>query len=284
MQLPIINIGIKTREQIADDKNSASDRIRAKLIADEIEGMEIYDENINYHNVIFHYHDDKGLKRLRELAVYGGIAIFDICDYNWENNEAVLQFAKKVDHITVASEPLKDKLKEDGVDTPITVIGDGHNVEDRRKKWHKDKVKKIVWFGYSDNQHILDDYYEFLEEHNIKLRIIAEHNINRKLEFVEWDVDTYYDLINECDIALLPKNGIYKTNNKDVTAWLCGLPVAKTKEELLKLLSKEERLKYLYKIDYREFNIYNNAKKYFDICVGYYASERKQMQKMRGLN
>ena len=265
----IFDIGIKTREQINGDKDSASDRIRAKLIADKMDNIEIWRSDTHYSSVIFHLYDFNTLKGIRNKD---GLAVYDICDH-WDTNKHVVPFAKEVDIVTTCSEPLKEALIEVGVETPIHVITDGHDIQNRRRKFHNDVIKKVVWFGYVDNQHVLDDYYDFLKENNLKLRVIAERDLKKADEFFKWDVNTYYDLINECDLALLPKNGPYKTNNKDVTAWLCGLPVAKTKEDLLLLKDKWERIVHLGGVFYKDYDIVNRAWEYNNICAEYWATK-----------
>lgn len=274
MQLPIrsFNIGIKTREQILGEKDSASDRIRAVMVADQFESTEIYREDTNYASIIFHHVDFEGLKRHKKLSKEA-FAVLDICDYVWHEHKETFRFAKEVDAVIVATQALKDKLIEDGLGTPITVIGDGHDIFNRRKKWHKNVAKNVVWFGYIGNQHVLDEFYDFLKERNLNLRIIADENIGKGDEFVKWNVDTYYDLINECDFALLPKNGEYKTDNKIVTAWLCGLPVARTKQDIVNFISKRGRLEYLKDVDYYKYNIHSRAFDYNRLCDEYHANK-----------
>ena len=272
LQLPIreFNIGIKTREIITGEKDCASDRIRAKMIADCSEDIELYRYDTNYFTIIFHQIDFEGLERHREQSILNGLAIYDICDYTWLENADVLRFAQEVDVVTVASQSLKDKIIEDGLKTTVYVIGDGHDLTNRRKKWHKDKAEWVVWFGYIENFVLLDEYLDVLKENGLKLRIIAQRDNKKGDEFIKWDVNTYYDDINNCDFALLPTNGVYKTNNKTVTAWLCGLPVAKTKEDMVNFIEKKARLEYLRDVDYYKFNIIKRAEEYRNLCVKYW--------------
>lgn len=262
------DIGIKTRGQTTGEKESASDRIRARMIVAQLENIEIYKPDTRYGSLIFHQIDFAGLRK------HKGLSLFDICDYTWDLNENVFLFAQEVDVVTVASQPLKDKLIQDGLETPICVIGDGHNLENRLEKRHKEVAEKVVWFGYFDNQHCLDNYYGLLKELGLKLRIISEHNGRKGDEFFEWNIDTANQLINECDFAVLPKNGPYKTNNKDVTAWLSGLPVAKTEEDIRNFISKEGRLNHLVNVDVKQYNIVDRAWDYNNICVEF--SDLKQ--------
>ena len=261
----IFDIGIKIREQTTGEGGPASDRIRSRMIAEQMDNMEIWREDTEYGSIIFHQIDFTGLRKHRGLSVY------DICDYTWDLNEDVFRFAQEVDVVVVASRPLKDKLIQDGLNTPVRVIGDGHNLQDRISKWHKEKAEKVVWFGYSDNQHCLDNYYKTIKELGLKLRIISEHNRKLGDEFFKWDINTVNNLINECDFAILPKNGKYKTNNKNVTAWLCGLPVAKTREDIRNFISKENRLNHLVNVDFKQFDIIDRAWDYNSVCVEFYA-------------
>ena len=106
----------------------------------------------------------------------------------WHDNEDVMRMAQSVDVVTVCSKSLGEKLKKDGCKTPIHVIGDGHDLTKRAKKWHQEISRKVVWFGYSDNQHVLDDYYGLLKELNLTLRVIAEHD-KRKAMDRDWETN-----------------------------------------------------------------------------------------------
>ena len=133
----------------------------------------------------------------------------------------------------------------------------------------------MVWFGYADNQHCIDKYYPLLKRLNLELTVISERDIGRADKFIKWEVDTFKQHINDCDFALLPKNGRYKTNNKDITTWLCGLPVAKSKRDVRDFVSKDKRLEHLAKVDFYKFNIIDRAWNYNDLCVQYLATKQK---------
>jgi predicted metal-dependent hydrolase len=68
-----------------------------------------------------------------------------------------------------------------------------------------------------------------------------------EVENITWDEKTVDDEIQKADFALFPDNlsgrGKYKSNNKTVHAWALGLPVAKTKNDMIRFLEEEERIK-----------------------------------------
>jgi len=64
---------------------------------------------------------------------------------------------------------------------------------------------------------------------------------------VKWNKETYQDELLECDIIVNPTSTKgkwgYKSNNKTLTAWSLGIPVANTVEELKRFINAEERIK-----------------------------------------
>lgn len=255
-------VGIKTKEQINNNKNTASDRIRGRMVVNNSKNIEIYRPDTEYEVVIFHQADPVG------LFIHKGLKILDICDYEWrdKDDDAFFSFIKRMDILIVASKGLKDRLIEDGIKKRIIVIGDGHNIKNRLKKEHKEIAKKAVWFGYIENFPCVVPLLETLKDNNISLRIIAQRDNFRADEFIKWDINTVDKYINECDFAILPKNGKYKTNNKEVTSWLCGIPVARTKEDIIKFKSKQVRQAQLKQVDFSRYDIKDRVKEYTNVC------------------
>lgn len=254
------NIGIRTKQHILGwEEECASDRIRARLIAESLpNAIELYRNDTNYFNVIYHDVDKK---------IYGSnLNILDVCDYALILENGFEEFASKMDYVVCATKALADCIK---LDVNKKVIGDGHDITKRLRKIHSGVAKKAVWFGYSGNFKCVEPYLDVLKENNIKLRVISEHNNRKNDEFIKWELSTVDKYINECDFALLPFNNKFKTNNKDVTAWLNGLPVAKTKEDIINFICPFKRLEYLRDVDYYNFNINKRARDYYNLCVGF---------------
>jgi hypothetical protein len=65
--------------------------------------------------------------------------------------------------------------------------------------------------------------------------------------FIKWNVKDYIRDISKHDFAILPKNGHYKSDNKDITAYLSGIPVAKTIDDVKRLINPLERKKAMKK-------------------------------------
>lgn len=191
---------------------------------------------------------------------YPFIKILDVCDPDWLEDMPIKQTVDAVDAVTVPTKALADFIKQ-MTDKPVRVIKDRFDLTEfpSKVKTHQGKAKKLVWFGYSHNARKLKGAMNAIIDLDLSITIISNkdpsllgwaESIKMKkenYEFINYDPDTvYYDLSN-FDIAVLPEGGEpvdrFKSENKDIIANLCGLPVAKTRDELEKFIDPQERNK-----------------------------------------
>ncbi len=237
------SIGVYLQRFETKEPFCASDRIRGEWIAKNSNGvMEIFDPRKQYNVVIFHV-------ACAAIAQYGKIKILDICDKVWERNpEEFKEFIKPIHAFIVPTEDLKKELSAIVTDKPIHVITDGHDFmhyQNTITNNHTDIAKQVVWFGYAENAGCLEPFINHIKTLGIKLKVICQNQNTFPLKhadsFVKFDVNTYVNEISKADFALLPPNQSYKSNNKDISALLCGIPVAKTIEDVDRFMNPEER-------------------------------------------
>lgn len=264
-EIPYKRIGIYLQRFKSKETYCASDRIRGEWIIKNSDQFEIYREGIKYDAVIFH-------KPVPKIAEFEGIKILDLCDSVWKQIPNFKELIIPVDAIIVSTEGLKEDLGKI-TDKPIHVVGDGHDLEYYSTKTdnkHINKAKEVVWFGYAQNAHCLEPLVKTIKNKGLKLKVLAQcplPPLDKADEFIKWDVDTCIEEISKSDFAVLPFNGKLKSNNKDVTAYLSGIPVAKTEKDIIRLISPEERRKDMEKVSElaERYDAKNKAKKYLNI-------------------
>jgi hypothetical protein len=145
-------------------------------------------------------------------------------------------------------------------DKPVWVIPDRLDFGEfgTLRKKHKGEAKVAAWFGYSENFPMLDSAVNCLLKAGIEeLIVIADKrqpyflpaNLTDKITLVNlpWTAATVYNDLLKADVILNPQSSggkwKYKSNNKTLTAWALGLPVAHKENELLALKSEEARQK-----------------------------------------
>lgn len=141
-----------------------------------------------------------------------------------------------------------------------------HTIKDRlefnhfthKKTHHWTSPVRFIWYGVSQNRVSLSGAWANLSRlkingHNITLTVmddrpdikITEQN-DIPILHTTWRLDREIPLIAGHDIALLPPFpgpwGKVKSNNKDITAWACNLPVTDGMdyEELVRLATSHE--------------------------------------------
>lgn len=196
------------------------------------------------------------------------IKILDICDPDWLESENVKQTIDAMDAVTVPTEALKEFI-EQMTDKPVRVIKDRFDLEEypKKPKTHLGKAKNLVWFGYPQNTKKLKGAVNAIMDLDLHLTIISGKDPNfmqwpecvsfkkENYKFLEFKPDEINYELTKHDIAILPAGNEprdrFKSENKDIIANLCGLPVVKTREELEEMLdpkarNKEVRKKHAY--------------------------------------
>lgn len=238
---PLATIGVYLQRFETQEPFCASDRIRGEWVLKASDKMELFNPDRDYETVIFH-------RACTAIAKYGKIKILDICDRVWEHNvEDFTNLIHPINAIIVPTEELKRELVVI-TDKPIHVIIDGHDFShysSRIPNPHNERAKEVVWFGYSENAVCLQPFVNYIKSLGIKLKVICQHQNTPPLQhadlFIKWDVNTYIQEISKSDFSILPLNKSYKSNNKDITALLCGIPVAKSKGDISRFMLPQER-------------------------------------------
>lgn len=239
-----MKIGLYLKRLEAKDPNIASDRIRGDWILKFCPQMEEWKPGVQYDAVIFRTPTPEAVKA-------DCVKIFDLCDPLWETRpQDFANFVKQVDGITVPTEQLK-KMVQGVTDKPVRVIGDGHYLpyyENRIINLHQERATTAVWFGYAENASVLAPLIPVVTKNRMMLKIISNRNPFPKaqgVEFVKWSLDTFVQEVSRADMAVLPPARPYKSNNREISALLCGIPVAKTPVDILRLTDPGERRKDL---------------------------------------
>ena len=187
------------------------------------------------------------------------IKILDICDPDWLDDMPIKQSIDAVDAITVPTVPLQEFLQQ-MTSKPVKLIKDRFDLTEFPKlKTHEGEAKSLVWFGYSHNARTLKSAIKSIIDLGLKLTIISNKNpqvldwaesvkLKRdQYEFIEYDPATIYYELSKHDVAILPigfsPKDRFKSENKEIIANLCGVPVAKDRDQLEALLNPEARNK-----------------------------------------
>lgn len=180
--------------------------------------------------------DARKLKRMDKIVAW------DICEpLWWTYPEQHALMAKGVDFAVACSRNLTDlATKELGI--PCHFIPDRHDpaFHPSAKIHEKKEVLRFVWFGYFGNRFTLIPIAPFLNRlsahgKSFELMLIDEHpevsmvGLPCRVIHKLWCIDEIHDDLLHADVALLPPHpdpaGRYKSNNKEMTASWCGLPV-----------------------------------------------------------
>lgn len=238
-------IGFVLFENYWQRKDIGSSRIRGHWIIKYMPNSELFIQGKQYDAIIFQKAYWKEMAR-----EFKGVKIFDICDPDWLDGTELVSFMKEMDAITVPTENLKKALSE-MTDKPIYVIQDSIDFEIMNKpKEHKERAKKVAWFGYSHNFDVLDPTLLKLRKLGLTLKVISDGSYNSSectIENVKWNKDTWQNELQDADFCLLPEKlagrWLFKSQNKTHQALALGLPVAKNAQDLERFMEAEERTK-----------------------------------------
>lgn len=241
---------ILTFEQYEGRKEIGSSRIRGRWLVKYWDGVELFVQGQKSDFVIF-----QKCYWCEYAEVYNGIKIFDICDADWLHwGYRTKQMIDLCDAVTTSTEALAETFRK-FTNKPVVCIPDRMDLEYHNiKKVHSGRAKNVVWFGYSDNFEMLKPVIHFLIKNNLNLIVISnkdyrlQSNQIGKLEVTNyrWTEDTVNENIIKGDIVVNPKSSKgkwkYKSNNKNLTAFALGMPVATNVEELVRFIDCNERI------------------------------------------
>lgn len=187
---------------------------------------------------------------------YQGIKILDICDPDWLEGKPVMEYVDFMDATVTATPALAEFIAKMRPNARVVCIPDRVDLAvHRRKDVYLGPLKKLVWFGYSQNVHYIEQTFPDLINKGIELTIICDHPYNPpssykniKLTNIPYSYPDIHREIVKHDAVLLPatrsdERGKFKSNNKTLTAWALGMPVVVVPEDLDRFSSAEERQK-----------------------------------------
>jgi hypothetical protein len=255
--------GILTFNQFHKRVGTGGSRIRGEWLVDHWPEAELFVQGQSYKGVI--YQKAYFIDHARALKTYvdengqtkNVVKILDICDPDflwWQGR--VIEMAKECDAITASTQKLADDLQKFVPGKRVLCIKDRMDLSyHSEKKVHEGDAKKVVWFGYSSNFEMLLPVLTFLEKLNLGLIVISDKVFSLPARFIgkvevenyNWRVDTVNSNIIKGDIVINPQSSAgrwkYKSENKTITAYLLGMPVAKDATDLERLIKCEERQK-----------------------------------------
>lgn len=253
-----MKIGFVTMEKMSNRRlNSVgSSRIRARWVAKYWEGAEEWRIGGKYDVLIFQ-------KAWWENMIHSfkGIKIFDICDPDFLDSSKYPFFGLmgECDAVTTSTQALADYIKKLLPKIPVLHIKDRIDLEEHKqiKKKYEGRAKSCVWFGYSHNFKYVEKTLDKVMSNGLELTVIADKPLRTtgdytalRIKNVSYDYKSLNEEIIKHDIVLLPNptgqdfRGKFKSNNKMLTAWALGMPVAIEPEDLDKLMDPKEREKY----------------------------------------
>jgi len=247
-----MKIGILTFEKKHGRRKGTigSSIIRGEWLASHWSEAELFTEGKKYDAIIFQkaYWD-------KYLDDYDGIKILDLCDPDWMSNGLnVIELSQKVDAVICGSEGIYELLKKI-LKVPVYYIPDRVDLNFfSNPKKHFGKAMTVAWFGYYHNaKDALPYVMPVLAQHNLKLVVISENQWEVSMDYgvqienrmFSW-ATLKYDL-QAADIILNPQSMNYrfkfKSQNKTLISWACGLPIATTDVELEHFLDPDNRNK-----------------------------------------
>lgn len=252
----------------AGPRSWASSRMRGYWIAecmgaDVVTWNEVITEGEILDTDIYIFQKFTTPEMVAHLTSIGKRVYWDVCDPSWWfQPEAAREIADRVTGIVAATGELAADLRKWSGRTPV-VIPDCLRMEHFTVKREHAQVEtpRFIWYGIAANRIGLLSARTFLERlaangHQFEVTIFDERPDIKAQEveglcpvnYIKWSMDTENEVIAAHDIALVPLYpgpwGRVKSNNRQLTAFACGLPVttADDYEELEALvMSASER-------------------------------------------
>jgi len=184
------------------------------------------------------------------MEMFKGIKIFDICDPDWLEGRPITEVFDLVDAVTVPTKPLQDYLTQ-LTDKPVVLIPDRIDPDAHFpiKTEHSGKLRTVVWFGYSQNQKVLEPVVNVLQQYNLQLVVISDRAYPQADVNIIYKYETINEDITKYDAVVLPNIGSenfrfsMKSNNKVLTSWALGMPVITEVDDIQRFMDAEARKK-----------------------------------------
>ncbi len=186
---------------------------------------------------------------------FDGIKILDLCDPDWLEGKPVLEFADMCDAVTTSTEALADYIRRIRPEMIVKCIPDRIYLPEHtpRVAVHEGPIKSAVWFGYHHNTHYLFKTFDELIKRGIELTIVSQNPFkppvgyrNLVVNNVPYAYPGIHEELVKHDVVVMPtrdddERGRFKSNNKALTAWALGVPVAQSKDDLAKFMDPHAR-------------------------------------------
>jgi len=218
----------------------------------------------NYDAVIFNKaYEHKLVKLLREN---GQIVIVDFCDPDFllshSSEQRVSDCLKTLKYTTLAvvnGKAIKEELRK-VYKGPIVIIPDRLDLEGlSRKETHNRELKKIVWYGYSENLRVLEPYMKDIIDMGLEITIISDRFFesltlvgckfrpSERVSFRVWHPETVNEQILGHDAVFIgrdldPYLSKFKSDNRADLAHALNMPVAYDIKDLERLKPVEARI------------------------------------------
>lgn len=244
-----MKIGFMTFEKMEGKKDLGSSRIRARWLCNHWDEAEVFVQGQKYDAIIY-----QKAYWVDHARAFKGVKILDLCDPDFLHwGYRTVEMINEVDLITTSTEALAGAYRQ-FTDKPVICIPDRIDLNMfPYKKVHNGDAERVVWFGYSSNFEMLNQAIASIQKNNYTLVVVSDKNYipptgydkKVKVEYVKWDEKTANDNILQGDILINPQAKTnrwrFKSNNKTITAWALGIPVAETSEDLVKFKSEQAR-------------------------------------------
>lgn len=217
---------------------------------------------------------------------FEGVKILDTCDPDWFTivDLYIKETLDSVDAVTVPTESLQ-KLVQQMTDKKVHIVPDRFNIDEfPQPKKHTQPATKVVWFGYAHNSELMNYVIPSLENRKLDLLVISNsdpmlwkyankpEDYRRRYTYRKYVHNTVYSILQEADICVLPVGNrpqdVYKSNNREITANLCGLPVVSESEALDKMIdhkARQEHIDTIYGKIKQDYDIKESIKQYKEI-------------------
>jgi len=220
--------------------------------------------------------------RLAKMLKYNGqIVIVDMCDPDHllthsspqrvKDCLATLEYATAV---VVNGQEMQKSVAE-VYEGEIHIIPDRMDLNDLPQKTkHNEKMERIVWYGYSENLRVLEPYLKDIIDLGLEITVISDKFFDNlliagckyrpqdKITFKVWHPETINEQILAHDAVFVGDDldayySKFKSNNRAMTAYSLGMPVAWDIDDLKRLQSKVSR-----ELDAKEGSLM--CRRYFD--------------------
>ncbi len=205
--------------------------------------------------------------------------IWDTCDPTWWWSPATVAIAQKADFIVTSTDGLANLARKE-LNKPAICIPDRHKISAYAVKEHREtdcpillwhgwrathaslwncsaELAKLAAMGMKFKVMIVDDKGEIVPEAFTTWNWAQAIDI----ELMKWEYPDFFEKqLIKADIGLVPAYpGVwseYKSNNKEVAFWCCGIPTTKGDDiqQMIQLMQNWELRKYVGQT-YREIAI-----------------------------